>query len=84
MKPVLLLILIVGVLVGCTSTGQGVKTGDGNGSTNQSPDVLQYQWSQCDRSPDGLDMLKVANTIVELVQARKEYQELPPAQGGYK
>lgn len=44
----------------------------------------QYQWSQCDRSPDGLDMLKVANRIVELVLARKEYQELPPAQGGYQ
>lgn len=44
----------------------------------------QYQWSQCDRSPDGLDMLKVANTIIEVVQAREDYQKLPPAQGGYQ
>ncbi len=84
MKPVLLLMLIVGVLVGCARTGQGVKTAEGNGSATHSPDVHQYQWSQCDRSPDGLDMLKVANTIAELIQARKEYQELPPAQGGYQ
>jgi hypothetical protein len=43
----------------------------------------QYQWSQCDQGRDGLDMLEVANTIIEVVQARKDYQELPPAEGGY-
>lgn len=44
----------------------------------------QYQWSQCDRSEDGLDMLDVANTIIEVIQARKDYQELPSAVGGYQ
>jgi hypothetical protein len=44
----------------------------------------QYQWSQCDRSRDGLDMLKVAETIIEVVLAREDYQKLPPAQGGYQ
>jgi hypothetical protein len=42
----------------------------------------RYQWSECDQSRDGEAMTGLVNTIIEVVQARKEYQELPPVQGG--
>lgn len=49
---------------------------------NTPQDDYRYQWSECDKSRDGEAMTRLVNSIIEVVQARKEYQELPPVVGG--
>lgn len=46
--------------------------------------VLQYEWSECDKSKDGQEMTSLINEIIDIVKAKDIYKQLPPAKGGYQ
>lgn len=42
-----------------------------------------YEWTECDKSTDGVAMTFLANEIINIVQAKDEYKRLPAVKGVY-
>lgn len=43
-----------------------------------------FEWSECDKSKHGLQMKKMKNEIIRVIEENETYKTLPPTQGGYK
>lgn len=43
-----------------------------------------YHWTECDNSEDGILMTKLAKAIIDIVQAKDMYKQLPAVKGQYE
>lgn len=46
--------------------------------------VLHYEWSECDKSKDGQEMTSLINGIIDIVQAKDIFKQLPSVKGYYE
>ncbi|KAB2336100.1 DUF4362 domain-containing protein [Cytobacillus depressus] len=43
-----------------------------------------FEWSECDKSKHGLQMKKMKNDIIQVIQENETYKSLPPVKGSYE
>ncbi|WP_066070305.1 DUF4362 domain-containing protein [Neobacillus soli] len=44
----------------------------------------QFEWSECDKSPDGKEMIELVHDILDILKNNSTYQSLPEVKGSYE